>query len=119
MPGLNGTGPMGEGPATGGGFGPCDGRTKAANINRPGMGRGAGRRGRARGLPPGFRGGADVGGRGRGRGFFGRRRFGAFADPAAAGRSPESESAALNDRLEMLERRIADLEAPESEPRGG
>ncbi len=119
MPGLNGTGPMGEGPATGGGFGTCAGRTAAATLNRRGMGRGVGRRAGGRGLQLGFRGGADFGGPGRGRGFFCRRRFGGPADPTADRDSLGTESAALNARLEMLERRIAGLETPESEPRDG
>lgn len=117
MPGLNGTGPMGEGPATGGGFGTCAGRTATANLNSRGMGRGAGRRAGGRGWQLGFRGGADFGGRGRG--LFCRRRLGASAVPAAGRPSLETESTALNARLEMLERRIADLETPESEPREG
>ena len=39
MPRLNGTGPEGEGPLTGRGFGDCEG-TRANNSNCWGMGRG-------------------------------------------------------------------------------
>jgi len=54
MPGYDGTGPMGGGPMTGGGFGYCN---PANTGNRP----------------------LGMGGRGRGRGFRGR----AYASPAA------------------------------------
>ena len=55
MPRFDGTGPMGQGPMTGRGMGPC-------NPNaRPGYGRGYGQ-GRGRGMGQGY-------GRGRGRGF--------------------------------------------------
>lgn len=119
MPGLNGTGPMGEGPATGGGFGTCAGRTATANLNSRGMGRGAGRRGGGRGLQLGFRGGAEFSSPGRGRGLFCRRRFGGPADPTVDRPSLETEAAALKSRLEILERHIAGLKTLESEPRDG
>ena len=52
MPGLDGTGPRGEGPATGGGFGYCTGYIpkgeKKDYIQRPLYGRGL-NRGRGRG----------------------------------------------------------------------
>jgi hypothetical protein len=59
MPGMDRTGPMGEGPRTGGGFGLCG---SGADPQRAGTGRGAGRGGRPRG---GGRGRCFGGGRGR------------------------------------------------------
>lgn len=50
MPGYDGTGPMGQGPITGGGFGPC-GRGMAFRRGGRGVGLGRGR--------SGFRGGAS------------------------------------------------------------
>ncbi|MBT3294629.1 MAG: DUF5320 domain-containing protein [Verrucomicrobia bacterium] len=68
MPRGDKTGPMGQGPMTGGGFGSCaqeGGQLPAGN--RPRLGRGRGRGGRGRG------------GRGRGRGFLLRQGFGGQA----------------------------------------
>jgi hypothetical protein len=60
MPGFDGTGPLGEGPMTGGGFGYCGARrgSRYALRGRPiyrgfGVGRGS-RFGRGRGLSRGF-----------------------------------------------------------------
>ena len=83
MPGFDGTGPMGQGPMTGGGFGPC--------------GRGLGiRRGR------GFR-MVRGGGFGRGRGY---RFWGANQNYSA-----ESEIEALKREKELIEQEIAALES--------
>ena len=56
MPGLNRTGPMGEGPMTGGGRGYCTGADSGfqPNYGRQGSGRGQGA-GRGRGYRRGFR----------------------------------------------------------------
>lgn len=56
MPGFNGTGPMGEGPMTGGGRGYCTGADSGfqPNYGRQGSGRGQGA-GRGRGYRRGFR----------------------------------------------------------------
>lgn len=68
MPGFDGTGPMGMGPQTGGGFGPCPQVNTPSGgmvygLGRGGMPSGGGRgRGRGRGRGCGF-------GGGRGRGF--------------------------------------------------
>lgn len=67
MPGFDGTGPMGQGPMTGGGFGNCNPRGEAM---APPRGQGAGRgAGAGQGM------GAGRGG-GRGRGFCGGGRGG-------------------------------------------
>lgn len=43
MPAMDGTGPMGQGPMTGGGFGRCNPNTDPAAYGGRGMGRGMGR----------------------------------------------------------------------------
>jgi hypothetical protein len=45
MPGLSGTGPMGKGPKTGRGLGPCKSSAKSGFISGSPRGRGLGRRG--------------------------------------------------------------------------
>jgi hypothetical protein len=115
MPGYNGTGPMGAGPRTGGGFGYCD----------PGMappdagGRGLGRRAQGRGFAAGFRRGAGGFGQGRGRGYFCRRWSGSPGFPRADRSLLEEEAAALRARLASVERRLAGLETPSEEPSDG
>lgn len=42
MPGMDGTGPMGQGPMTGGGFGRCNPNADPAMYGGRGMGRGMG-----------------------------------------------------------------------------
>jgi hypothetical protein len=73
MPGRDKTGPMGQGPMTGGGFGSCaqeGGQVPAGNRPRLGRGRGRGGRGGGRG-------------RGLGRGMgLGRRQDGATVGTA-------------------------------------
>jgi hypothetical protein len=85
MPGFDGTGPLGEGPMTGGGFGYCG----------TGYGRGI-RRGRGLGY-----------GRGFGRGFGFRRA--AWGAPRV-NYSPEDELEMLRREKELLEQDIASLE---------
>ncbi len=115
MPGLNGTGPMGEGPATGGGFGTCAGRwpqrisTAAAWVAAPVEGPAAGAGNWVSAAAPTLAAAGAVS----------APAVRAPAVPAADRPSLETEAAALKARLEMLERRIADLETPESEPRDG
>lgn len=110
MPGFDGTGPLGEGPMTGGGFGYC------GTGGRPGYG---------------FRGRAFYGGLGSGRGLgFGRgRRFGRGADLGSGRWSPwraygqsltldpkaefaglQQEAKDLRAYLKNLETRIGELE---------
>ena len=114
MPGFDGTGPMGMGSMTGGGFGFCGAGNRARNTG--GFGRGRGARG-------GF--GAGFGrGRGFGKGFGGRAypsSWGPGYGSAASGgyaMAPKEEvnmlrdeAAALQAELETINRRIQDLES--------
>lgn len=113
MPGFNGTGPMGAGPRTGGGFGYC---TPNATIGVPaprGIGRGAGRAMGGRGLQRGFRGGRSGGRCGWGLPYYGGPgRY--FQHPAADEASLlRAEADELKARLDAVERRMAELD-----PRG-
>ena len=109
MPGFDQTGPMGFGPMTGGRRGLCN----PANM---GYGRGfAGTFGfgRGMGLGRGFRGGF---GRGMGRAF-GWRSWNQTPYYPAYEQSPEAElnmlkaeAKALKDNLEMINRRITEME---------
>jgi len=93
MPGFDGTGPMGMGPMTGRGMGPC---------------------GRGYGRPFGFGRGW---GSGRGLGFSGARR--GYYGPAPVWREPtpaeemsdlRAEAECLRGELNRIEKRIAELE---------
>ena len=110
MPGRDRTGPLGEGPATGGGFGYCVGTpvTQAYGFGG-GFGRGWGR-------------GAAWVGRGMGRGW--RNRFYATGSPAWAASpvaptpAPEQEvdslkaqAEALKGQLEAIQKRIDEIAA--------
>ena len=121
MPGFDKTGPRGEGPLTGGGFGRCRGDTDGNDASQYGPGR----RGWGRGPGGGGGGGRGRrnrgGGRGRGRGLgvggwqdFVRERD--LDDYAADSRekldSLERENQELRDRLAALE---AELNAPKSQ----
>ena len=108
MPGFDRTGPGGQGPMTGGGFGLC------GSGSRAGAGFGSGNRG-GFGLGQRFRRGFAAGGRGRG---FGRY-YSAPYTPApmegpfygAEGPGPqEADIAGLSDALAAIERRLARLE---------
>ncbi len=117
MPGFDGTGPMGMGPRTGGGFGPCPPVYPAGAGPVYGLGRG--------GLPWG-------GGRGRGFGG-GRGRRSARAgwgwpqtdQPYAYGPAtlePDQEKAVLENQmawlsqqLEAIRARLDEIEAPAGE----
>ncbi|MEW5947695.1 MAG: DUF5320 domain-containing protein [bacterium] len=109
MPGFDGTGPMGLGPRTGGGFGYCgQGSGFAGGVLR-GVGRG--------GFPwGGGRGRAWGGGRGMGRRWFGFGRFG-FPFGAFPAWTPQDETAylsnqalALENELSAIRERLAALE---------
>jgi hypothetical protein len=93
---------MGEGPLTGGGFGPCGGaRAEDASMDRAGYPRGVGRGG----LPwGGGRGRCFGGGRGRYRGWQGRGRGRWEIDRTRGGED-------LVDMVARLAREIEDLRA--------
>ena len=131
MPRFNGTGPRGEGPMTGGGFGNCG---SAGTFRRPyggrdssnwgpGYGRGFGR-GRSSGRRRGFgRGFGPWCGRGRGYGWERSYRpaYGpADASPYATGPEDElsmlrDEANAIKDDLDAINRRIEELGKEPSE----
>lgn len=98
MPGFDGTGSMGRGPGTGGGFGPCGaGRPRMRYFRGGGFGRGPG-------WGPG---------RGASAWRYGKPPF--YYEPALAG--PEDAKAFLQEQseqlksdLEQMEKRIAELE---------
>ena len=115
MPGFDGTGPQGQGPRTGGGFGYCP-PTAGPYYGRPvvyGVGRGGILRGGGRGF-------AFGGGRGRGRG-----RWYGEAYPVASAYPPTSvpiqmtaedeivwlkeQSQMLQDQLNQINARISEL----------
>ena len=94
MPGLNGTGPNGQGPMTGRGMGNCN-TTENVNTARPfgaGLGRGFGR-----GM-----------GRGRGRGFGLGRGFGNQA-PLPARIPNDDRIAEMESQISMLQQEISTL----------
>jgi hypothetical protein len=106
MPGFDKTGPRGEGPMTGGGFGICTGRVSAEDASRLG-------RGYARGMGRGFGGGRGMawrhGGRGYGRGM--AWDVGRGYARSDVGGAPASASEDARATIEDLTQRIRDLEA--------
>ncbi len=91
MPGFDGTGPVGRGPGTGGGFGPCRGAwPRLSGFRGGGFGRG-----------PGW-------GPGRGpcRWWYGGP--GPYYGPAWTG--PEDEKAFLKEQAEQLKAELAEME---------
>ena len=116
MPAFDGTGPLGQGPRTGGGFGCCPPTAGPYSYGAPvvyGVGRGGLPRGGGRGF-------AFGGGRGRGR-RFGGRGFAPVAPayypaPAPVQMTPEQElawlreqSQAIQDQLNQINTRITEL----------
>jgi len=93
MPGGDGSGPMGQGPMTGGGFGPCGG---GAGYGARGGGYGRGGGGYGRGF-------------GRGQGFRNRRWAAAWPDQAEAAPEEPGVLQRLTDEVERLKSRIAEL----------
>lgn len=95
MPGFNGTGPMGQGPGTGWGLGPC----------------GAGlRRGGARGFGRGWFGrGAGWGFGPRASGPFGYGGGAGYAAPPDEAQALRDEEAFLKSELEAIQKRLAEL----------
>ena len=128
MPGGDKTGPMGEGPMTGGGFGFCGGHGMpgyAHPFPRRGFGRWWGR-GRGLGWGPGMGRGFGWRHMANATGMPGWHRFGygpAWCPPSACGPyepSAEEELAALKQQAQWLQeelqaigQRIGDLEAEE------
>ena len=104
MPGRDGTGPMGHGPMTGGGRGPCGGTAPPREPPQGGAGRGLGRGGGWR-RRHGFR-ANDLTGRQRGQ----KRRSGAGSTSADSA-SKERELAALRQQAESLEQALSDLKS--------
>lgn len=114
MPGFDGTGPLGMGPRTGGGFGFCPPGYSVGVGPVYGLGRG--------GLPWGGGRGWGFGG-GRGRGFFrGAWGWPYQAPPYSYGPpvvSPDQEKVVLqnqvellNQQLEVIRARLNEIEAP-------
>ncbi len=91
MPGMDGSGPLGQGPRTGRGLGPC-GQGRAC-----GLGLGRGRGGRGLGL-----------GRRAGAGWM-QGAVGSVADDAEVLRA---QQAVLEQQLETLKQRLGELEGP-------
>lgn len=110
MPGLDGTGPQGLGPMTGGGRGLCAADVAAPQaVRAPGYGRGQGfGRGMGRGRGMGS-------GRGMGRGY--RTQYHATGltgwqraqMDAAADVSEDASGAPQDDRLEQIERQLDEV----------
>lgn len=103
MPGMNGTGPQGMGPATGGGRGYCTGF--AGRGRGMGMGMGRGRQGGGRGWRNWF----------HATGLPGWMRFGGGVapvdapDPDAEKRMLEGQRNALQAQLDAISQRLAQL----------
>ena len=127
MPGLDGTGPWGEGPMTGGGRGYCNSARKVygPNYANYGWGRGPGRgRGFRRGFYPGY-----GRGRGYGRGFGWRAAYPAYGgwygpppfdatyamDPKDEVEILKDESASIKQDLNAIQRRIGEIESQAGE----
>ncbi|HMM39487.1 MAG TPA: DUF5320 domain-containing protein [Desulfovibrio sp.] len=108
MPNQDRTGPLGQGPMTGGGFGRCGAAREAGNdVDQPGSGRGFGQgQGLGQGQGRGRRCAAGTGQAraGQGRGFFG------------FGRNPRTVEPE-QDRLAALENEIAELKRQLQEAR--
>jgi hypothetical protein len=109
MPGLNRRGPLGDGPGTGRGLGPCGAAPDAlSREGELGLGRGAGR-----GLGFGGRGHGSMRGRALGQGL--GRRMGWFAAgyEASEGSSPlpKSFDGELEARADFLRAELARVEA--------
>jgi hypothetical protein len=115
MPRYDRTGPGGQGPRTGGGFGVCGTQAQDAEIDIRGYGRGFGRGGR--GLQRGFRRGFCFFGRGRNAVGTGPLRAGGTTRPDSAKPDLHAEAADLRRRLEAVERWLAGMEGFGVEPK--
>jgi hypothetical protein len=115
MPGYDRTGPWGQGPRTGGGFGHCRNQGQDADTAAMTYGRGFGPCGR--GLQRGFRRGSCFFGRGRNAAGYGPRWAVETAQPQTTRISLQAEAADLRRRLEAIEQRLAGMEGPGAEPK--
>jgi hypothetical protein len=116
MPGYDRTGPWGQGPRTGGGFGVCGTPAQETEANVRNYNWGFGRRG-GRGLQRGFRRGFCFFGRGRSAVGFGPRWAAERIQPEPAKPILEAEAADLRRRLEAIEQRLAGMEGRGAEPK--
>ena len=115
MPGYDRTGPAGQGPRTGGGFGFCGSEAQDADAVPRGYGKGFGRRGR--GLQRGFRRGFCFFSRGRNTAGFGPLREGRTIQASPAGTDLLAEAADLRRRLEAVEQLLAGMEGSGADPK--
>jgi hypothetical protein len=116
MPGYDRTGPWGQGPRSGGGFGFCGTPAQDSETDPRGYGRGFGPGGGS-GLQRGFRRGSCFFGRGRNAVGFGPRWAAERIQPEPAKPSLEAEAADLRRRLEAIEQRLAGMEGRGAEPK--
>jgi hypothetical protein len=121
MPGLDGTGPMGAGPMTGGGWGHCNPSGSYYGAPRYGLGRGfrggfgRGRSARGYGRGPGW-GRAYVSARGA---WYGAGYAGPYANPYPMNADDEmamlqNEANAIKNELDAINKRIGELESKPS-----
>jgi hypothetical protein len=115
MPGYDRTGPGGQGPRTGGGFGFCGTSAQDVETDPRAYGRGFGRGGR--GLQRGFRRGFCFFGRGRNAASFGAPQAGGTIQPGPARTDLKAEAEDLRRRLEAIEIRLAGVEGFGVEPK--
>jgi hypothetical protein len=115
MPGCDRTGPWGQGPRSGGGFGVCVPQTQNIDVGFRGYGRGAGRGGR--GLQRGFRRGFCFFGRGRGGIGSGGSWLRESSRPGPIKSNLEAEAAGLRSRLDAVEQRLAGMQGRGAEPK--
>jgi hypothetical protein len=116
MPGMNGTGPMGQGPLTGRGMGFCNPKNPAVREDGQGYGFGRGM-GMGQGLGRGPAGGLGRGARrGLGRGFgFNCYNYGVREDNLTDRKYLEQRQSILETQLDNIKKRRASLSQDEQE----
>ena len=115
MPRYDRTGPEGQGPRTGGGFGFCGVPAQKVDTDIRGYGRGLGPCGR--GLQRGSRRGFCFFGRGRNAAGYGPRWAAEPIPPERITPNLAAEAEDLRRRLQAVERRLAGMEELGSEPK--